>query len=183
MAKKLLMILGAIVLVGLIGAATYVALGALFPKDEQSVDSEVSSGVASSTDDGAASDTDPVDTDAGQAGDTSVATVQHDVAVKNMLAKVEANIISYQANNRGVLPQTNETLTSFTQQYLVGVDMTNPVSNNTYTLNLTELRADTIFFQPGYTCNEDATASTVGTARQFALTVTLPSGAVYCTAP
>ena len=183
MAKKLLMILGAIVLVGLIGTATYVALGALFPKDEQSVDSEAASEVPSSTDDDATLDTDLTDISAGKAEDTSITTVQHDVAVKNLLTEIEANIISYQANNRGVLPQTNETLASFTQQYLTGVDMTNPASNNTYTLNLTELRANTIFFQPGYTCNEDATASTVGTARQFALTVTLPSGAVYCTAP
>ena len=61
MAKKLLMILGAIVLVGLIGTATYVALGALFPKDEQSVDSEAASEVPSSTDDDATLDTDLTD--------------------------------------------------------------------------------------------------------------------------
>ena len=104
---------------------------------------------------------------------------RQDTEVKNTLSRITAGLYSYSSNNRGALVQTESQLESFVATYLADTNLTNPVDNTPYQISLTA-GEDVIYYQPGYVCSEDKTAAVPGTARQFALTVTLPSGASYC---
>lgn len=99
---------------------------------------------------------------------------QQDVAVKNILASIASGMVSYASNNRGVIVQTDAQLAAFTTTYLADVDLTNPATETAFQISLTSQDEEIIFYQPGHTCDGP------GTSRQFALTTTLPSGAVYC---
>ena len=120
--------------------------------------------------------------DAAQQDQNDTTAVQRqDVEVKNRLSATVSAIYSYQTNNRGSLPTTEDRLTTFVDAYLGDKkDELHPVTKVAYVLTLTPTATSDIQYQSGFTCSEDGTSAIAGTPRQFALTTTLPSGATYC---
>ena len=172
MVKNSTVIIG-ITLFFVVGIGTYAVLAAFRPK--QATNETTETEVLVDVQDG-----DQTSDDTSATGATSsFTTARQDTTVKNTLAMIHTQLTSYTSNNRGAVIQTEAELASFTTIYLADIDLTNPVSNNTYTISLTD-GEDTIHYQPGYTCDADGVAGIPGTTRQVALTVTLPSGAPYC---
>lgn len=169
MVKKSTLLIGIVLLLAA-GVGTYAALAVFAPKQatKTATDqrSQISDDVVAPSDD---------TSDSGK-----ITMTRRDVAVKNIMSTIAANMTSYTANNRGAVIQTESQLSSFVASYLADVDLTDSVTGTPYQISLDGPGEGIIYYQPGYKCSDDGLTTVLGSSRQIALTTTLPSGTAYC---
>lgn len=106
---------------------------------------------------------------------------RNDTTVRNYLARITGQIYFYQANHRGSIPVSDEDITAFSEEYLSDTELTHPISNTQLSLSLEEKGTDVVLYQPGHICSSQMETTESESPRDFALSITLPSGEMYCT--
>ena len=114
---------------------------------------------------------------------------QRDSARQNVTNRILTELGNYAGNNNGRYPFGPGELTTFTNNYLAGVDYSNPGTGNNYTLSVrTDLTLppnndnDLMYIYPGASCNGEVAQGTINSsARTFAIIIGLERDNIrYC---
>jgi prepilin-type N-terminal cleavage/methylation domain-containing protein len=115
---------------------------------------------------------------------------QRNTARKEIVGRLNTEIGNYSGNNNGAIPTNAAELTIYVNRYLNGVNRNDPSTGTAITPTMdgsttagaanaaAPLGNGVALYRNGYTCTGETISA--GTARQYAIWVSLEGGARYC---